>query len=699
MARGFLLSTQSRPDPVNILLSSLSRQPHKKCKLFLGFPMWHHSHHQPHYVALARCNSSSSQYPIDMSKYREAFSRRMAMAGLQPHHRIALGVSGGPDSMALCVLTLWWKTAGLKAQNGGFIDGLIAIMVDHGLRAESKLEADVVSQRVSKMGIRCEIARCDWSKGRPKLGHLQEAAREMRYQMLQKVCAQHHIGVLLIAHHADDQAELFILRLSRNSGVLGLAGMPFTSQIFSTQIHSYSEVPLNYGILLVRPLLEFSKEDMYKICQGGCKDWVEDPTNQSPLFARNRIRMSLNDLSSSTFKSELKAVISACQMTRLYVDQFCYSLINEAVVIMELGYAIIDLKILNTSKIVDICLSKFMSLVLQFISQRQRPIRGSALRLLLDYIRTFPCKNSLTAAGCYLCPDPGSRGFRILVCCSVDCPLPLKMEVFESFTDRKQQCCVLNEVEKIIEHGKSYASQPVLDASDVHFMDVTSEFVLTEAKRLNIISESTYRNIIELQREETDRFRSKAENKTYSEPKHEVDTVITLKPGQICYFMNRFVVTWRLKESIDESALSDLFTCGMELVGESWNCSCMCVVDHSAGLELRNMIESDWLYLGKLSKYPPPNDFVQKGAISSEVEQTLEKKTPCFHYACVSAWKALLLLKSIPVAARRSLPVLVNQHGQLLSIPTVNFSHCPRLIVEAEFKPKLPLGGGHSSFI
>lgn len=133
------------------------------------------------------------------------------------------------------------------------------------------------------------------------------------------------------------QAELFILRLSRNSGVLGLAGMPFTSQIFSTHIHSYNEVPLNYGILLVRPLLEFSKEDMYKICLGGCKDWVEDPTNQSPLFARNRIRMSLNNLSSSTFKSELKAVISACRMTRLYVDQFCYSLINEAVVIREVS--------------------------------------------------------------------------------------------------------------------------------------------------------------------------------------------------------------------------------------------------------------------------------------------------------------------------------------------------------------------------
>ncbi|CAN1125188.1 tRNA(Ile)-lysidine synthase [Linum perenne] len=78
------------------------------------------------------------------------------------------------------------------------------LIIDHGLRAESKEEARTVSFRVSKMGIRCEIAECNLSDGRPKQGHLQAAAREMRYQMFQKVCIQHQIGVLLIAHHADD---------------------------------------------------------------------------------------------------------------------------------------------------------------------------------------------------------------------------------------------------------------------------------------------------------------------------------------------------------------------------------------------------------------------------------------------------------------------------------------------------------------
>lgn len=262
------------------------------------------------------------------------------MAGIKPHHRIALGVSGGPDSIALCVLTAGWKTAGANSvgtDSSGFIDGLLAIIVDHGLRAESKDEANIVRNRVSQMGIRCEIANCDWPSGKPKQGHLQKAARDMRYQVFHDVCAKHQIGVLFIAHHADDQAELFILRLSRNSGVLGLAGTPFTSQIFPMHTHSYCEVPANGGVLLVRPLLEFSKEDMYKICRGGTEEWVEDPTNQNQLFTRNRIRRELNHLSSSAFKSELQRVISACRKTRAYVDHVCHSLIHQAVVIKDVS--------------------------------------------------------------------------------------------------------------------------------------------------------------------------------------------------------------------------------------------------------------------------------------------------------------------------------------------------------------------------
>ncbi|KAL2321276.1 hypothetical protein Fmac_030245 [Flemingia macrophylla] len=637
-----------------------------------------------------------------MSKYTEAFSRRMAMAGLKPHHQIALGVSGGPDSMALCLLTARWKTAGgnaVKSENGGFIDGLLAIIVDHGLRTESKEEANIVSHRVSNMGIRCEIACCDWPSGRPKQGQLQEAAREMRYQIFQEVCAQHQIRVLLIAHHADDQAELFILRLSRNSGVLGLAGMPFTSHIFPTYAHSNYETQANQSILLVRPLLEFSKEDLYKICIGDSEDWVEDPTNQSPLFARNRIRMALNNLSSSTFKFELQAIISACRITRTYVDQMSYSLIRDAVVFKDHGYAVIDLQILRPLKIKNICMMKFLSMVLQFVSQRQRQIRGSALKLLMDYIRIFPCKNSVTAAGCYLCPDPGSRGSKVLVCCCFDdCALPLKMEFFVPHPCGQQVICV-DELEKCVEDKNSCAKNLVPNATGVHFLDINPELILAEAKRLDIIGESTYNSILVLQKQETTRFRSKTEAISFSSLKVGVETVTpigkSLQPGQFCYFMDRFILTWKLNNKIDKDAISDLVDYDMDSSEKYWSfcCTC-CIAGQNKAPEVRLMVESDWLYLAELSKYPISKNFLQYEVNSvNGTKQIMDRTAPCLHYASVSAKQALRLLKSIPGRARRSLPVLINQHRKLLSIPSVNFKHCPFLLVHVEFKPKIRLGG------
>lgn len=131
-----------------------------------------------------RCAMSAT----DISAYKETFARRMAMAGIKPHHRIgttsvfssfisftrinlhlfinlllfsleAVGVSGGPDSMALCALSAGWKSDGSVKKNdvSGFVDGLLGIVVDHRLRPESSDEAKLVQDRVHKM---CKKSNC-----------------------------------------------------------------------------------------------------------------------------------------------------------------------------------------------------------------------------------------------------------------------------------------------------------------------------------------------------------------------------------------------------------------------------------------------------------------------------------------------------------------------------------------------------------
>ncbi|XP_057788518.1 uncharacterized protein LOC131005521 isoform X5 [Salvia miltiorrhiza] len=531
----------------------------------------------------------------DISSYRLQFAQKMAMAGLNPNHRIAIAVSGGPDSIALCVLTLEWKSGNSNAANKGrskAIDGLLAIVVDHGLRTESAEEADLVRDRVLDMGIKCEVASCKWLDGKPKLGHLQEAARDKRwYETLQKICIDQHIGVLLVAHHADDQAELFILRLSRNSGVLGLAGMAFTSQRFSEFPDFSGKESKAHSVLLVRPLLEFSKEDMYNICRGGHQQWVEDPTNRSPLYVRNRIRMSLSNMS-SVFKAELQATISACRRTRMHVEKLCRLLLNQAVTIMPHGYAVIDLGILHSMPAKDIYVAKFVTLVVQFISQRQRPVRGNGLKLLLNYLHTTPCKAALTVAGCYLCPAPGSKGTRVL----------------------KQE----SENFKSVVEGTS---------------DHTSEHSISASSKL-------------------------------------------IRPGQVGYFMNRFLLDWNVPDvSVDK------------LGGED-QCSCsLCIFGDEMVAEVRCMVDADWMYLHDLSKTTKMGDSSsENGAVG-------------MNYARSSASRALATLKLIPVAARRALPVLVNAEGVLLSVPSIGFSQCPHLKASAVFSPRIPLGGGHSSFL
>ncbi|CAO2822840.1 unnamed protein product [Amaranthus hypochondriacus] len=643
--------------------------------------------------------SMSMVNPINLRyEYTNTFSKSMQMAALKPRHRIAIGVSGGADSMALCVLMAHWKTFSRNGgyDSSGFVEGLLAIIVDHGLRPESKEEAETVSHWVSDMGIRYEIVHCDWPDGQPKVGHLEEDARDMRYKIFQDVCFRNQIGVLLTAHHADDQAELFILRLSRNSGVLGLAGMALTSQLFPKFPYFISNSSDSQGILLVRPLMQFSKEDLYKICVTNNHRWVEDPTNRSSLFTRNRIRTALQDLKTCGFTYELQELIAICRRTRLYVDHMCQVMLDQAVTIMPYGYAVIDLESLNPLERDDICLSRFLAIILQFISQRHRPVRGSASRLLLDYIRTVPCKTSFTASGCYLCAAPGTKGTKVIVCCSVQSIIPGKIELFSTCVGQGWNQC-LCDVERIMSDQKSQLEHMVPDPSHVYFLDVVSpNSVLDEARRLGIICESTYDSILRLQLTEKELFHSKSDGTFSRELKNQVESAPfeeAFRPGQSCYSMSRFLLTWMPNQECHSSpnSLEDCEKTRHE------NCRVCMAADMVA--YIRHMIDEDWLFLAKLSKAENFFEFKhQKFMLYDEKEQMIDDIRLFSNYARSSAQHAIKNLKSIPVAARRGLPVVVNAEGFLLSIPNIGFKYCPSLEISAQFRPRVPLGGGHSSF-
>uniref|UniRef100_A0A1D1XUE7 HTH-type transcriptional regulator hpr n=1 Tax=Anthurium amnicola TaxID=1678845 RepID=A0A1D1XUE7_9ARAE len=402
---------------------------------------------------------------------------------------------------------------------------------------------------------------------------------------------------------------------------------------------------------------------------------------------------------SDTFRSELQALISACRLTRTYTEQICCSLIQQCVTVVDHGYSIIDLNKLNPSNVEDVCLSKLLAVLLQFVSQRHRPVRGGVSNLLLDYIRNIPCKTSLTAAGCYLCAVPKSKGTKIMISVSLESPQPSGTEI--SHKHSREGSCSLNEINEIMMVAKLYSGKS-LDASDVPFLKATSsETVLKEAKELNIISESTYNSILLLKMEECKNFNAKTELKSDPEMRQKMESTsisrIQLHPGQSCHFMNRFLVTWECCEKTMQDIITptDLDCNSKDAI---MHCICgPCMIGHETA-SIRHMVDTDWTYLANMSKNHTP-DFQGTLFSSAEEKEKNAVKTTCSNYVQLSAQGALQVLKSIPVPARRSLPVLVDSQDALLCIPSMQFQRWPDLLVTARFVPRVPLGGGFSSFL
>jgi tRNA(Ile)-lysidine synthase len=181
-------------------------------------------------------------------------------------------VSGGPDSIALMHLLARWIAAAGRPP-------VSVATVDHGLRAESAEEAAFVAHEAAALGLPHKILA--WA-GRKPSSRLQEAARQARYDLLFEEAGRIGASHVLTAHTRDDQAETVLMRLSAGSGITGLGGMRC--------------IVFRGDVLLVRPLLAVSKADLIGLCAAQGWEFLEDPSNTDPRFARVRWRNLMPDL-------------------------------------------------------------------------------------------------------------------------------------------------------------------------------------------------------------------------------------------------------------------------------------------------------------------------------------------------------------------------------------------------------------------
>ena len=243
------------------------------------------------------------------------------MATFEPFERkplLAVAVSGGGDSMALCLLADAWAR-----RRGGSV---VALTVDHGLRPESGAEGETVGGWMATRGIDHHVL--SWRGSKPRSA-IQATARAARYDLLAGWCRQAGVLHLLLGHQLEDQTETFLMRLNRGSGVDGLASM--------------ASVTEGAGVRLLRPLLGVPRDRLQATLTRRGQGWLDDPSNRNAVFGRVRIRQSLPAFAEEGFTpARLGRFVRDFGRNRREREADIARLLGRACTVFPAGYAVVD---------------------------------------------------------------------------------------------------------------------------------------------------------------------------------------------------------------------------------------------------------------------------------------------------------------------------------------------------------------------
>ena len=213
-----------------------------------------------------------------------------------------LAVSGGVDSMVLLhlyhALKLDFAVAHCNFQLRG---------------TESNLDEKLVADFCKKHNISCFVERFDTMQFvESRKISVQIAARELRYNWFKQICADNDYQFIATAHHLDDQAETFLINFTRGTGIDGLVGIPEKNEN------------------IIRPLLNFSREEILNYATENGVAWREDQSNATTKYLRNKMR----HLVLPVLKEENTEFLKSFQNTLHHLKQ-TQILANDAVVFFE----------------------------------------------------------------------------------------------------------------------------------------------------------------------------------------------------------------------------------------------------------------------------------------------------------------------------------------------------------------------------
>jgi len=223
-------------------------------------------------------------------------------AALKHARGLVAAVSGGPDSTALMLLLARWADR----------PPVLVVTIDHGLRPQSGAEARQVVLNAERLGLPARIMRAPQRLG----GNLQAWAREARYALLAEAAREDGFDTIVTAHHREDQAETFLLRLARGSGVYGLSAMSGETTVA--------------GLRLARPLLGVAGHRLADMARGSNLPVTLDPSNHDTRFDRVRLRRLMPLLATHGMGPQRLAVTAAhMRRAAAALDFFVGALLRE----------------------------------------------------------------------------------------------------------------------------------------------------------------------------------------------------------------------------------------------------------------------------------------------------------------------------------------------------------------------------------
>ncbi len=304
----------------------------------------------------------------------------------------AVAVSGGGDSIALMHLLARWTKRTKKTAP-------LVLVVDHGLRPESATEARGVVKAAKMLGVSATLLR--W-RDAPKNG-IEAAAREARYRLMGAALRKKKIATLYVGHTEDDQAETFLLRLARGSGLDGLSAMRTLAP------YPHPDFP---HLAVARPLMAFRRDELRAWAKTRKLDWVEDPMNADPRFDRVKIR-ALAPVLAQVGLSSGRIALAARHMAaaREALELVTGAVLERAVAATPPGSRqpglLLDPAALAAAPR-DVSLRALATLLQRVSGQAYRP-RFAALERLHAQIAHGTLGRGATLAGCALGPAPAAE--------------------------------------------------------------------------------------------------------------------------------------------------------------------------------------------------------------------------------------------------------------------------------------------------